>query len=223
MKFASFAALAAVSSLLVLPVRAADAPTAPNAAAALPAGPTSPSTEVFLTTRDGVKLAANVYQPEGKGPWPVILERTPYLKDGPMAAFLGPGRYVKAGYVFVLQDVRGKGHSEGRYAAFTTDIDDGYDAVEWIAKQPWSNGKIGMTGGSAMGITTNMAAISAPPHLKAAYVIVAPSDMGIGAFINGAYKEKDNGGWLKMQGVSDEVIAAGRERAVRNIVSDRNN
>ena len=70
-------------------------------------------------------------------------------------------KYVKAGYVFVLQDVRGKGHSEGHYAAFANDIEDGYDTVEWAAKQPWCNGKIGMTGGSAMGITANMAAIAA--------------------------------------------------------------
>jgi dipeptidyl aminopeptidase/acylaminoacyl peptidase len=151
MKSATFAALAAAMFLLVSSATAAEPPPAPNAAAPFPAGPTLPFTEMFLTTRDGVKLAANVYQPEGKGPWLVILERTPYLKDGRMAVLAG--RYVKAGYVFVMQDVRGKGHSEGHYAAFTNDIDDGYDTVEWIARQPWCNGKIGMTGGSAMGIT----------------------------------------------------------------------
>lgn len=224
MKITPFTALTAALSLFAM-AQAADTPPAPNAAAAaaaaLPPASTLPFTEEFLTTRDGIKLAANVYKPQGTGPWPVIVERTPYLKDGRMS-FVAT-RYVKAGYVFVMQDVRGKGHSEGHYIAFANDIDDGYDTVEWIAKQPWSNGAIGMTGGSAMGITTNMAAIAAPPHLKAAYVIVAPSDMAIGTFINGAYKDKDNGGWLKMQGVSDEVIAAGRARATRNELAERNN
>ncbi|HEY4940772.1 MAG TPA: CocE/NonD family hydrolase [Rhizomicrobium sp.] len=221
MKIAPFAALAAALSLLGL-AQAADTPPAPNAAAAaLPPASTLPFSEEFMTARDGVKLAANVYKPQGSGPWPVIVERTPYLKDGRMSFVAA--RYVKAGYVFVMQDVRGKGHSEGHYIAFANDIDDGYDTVEWIAKQNWSNGNIGMSGGSAMGITTNMAAIAAPPHLKAAYVIVAPGDMSVGTFINGAYKDKDNGGWLKMQGVSDEVIAAGRARATRNELAERNN
>ena len=56
-------------------------------------------------------------------------------------------RYTDAGYVFVYQDVRGKGRSQGFYAAFENDIEDGYDSVEWAAAQPWSNGKIGMSGG----------------------------------------------------------------------------
>ncbi len=221
MKTARFAAFVAALSLFAVAAIAADAPPAQNAAPAATPPAATAATELFMTTRDGTKLAANVYLPEGAGPFPTIVERTPYLKDGRMA-FLA-GRYVKVGYAFVMQDVRGKGHSEGHYIAFANDIDDGYDTIEWVARQPWCNGKVGMTGGSAMGITTNMAAIAAPAHLKAAYVIVAPSEMGVGAFINGAYKDKDNGGWLKMQGVSDEVIAAGRARSVKNVLADRAN
>src|ERR1700682_3541700 len=77
--------------------------------------------EMFMPMRDGVDLAPNVYRPAGSGPFPVILLRTPYLKDNarePQAA----QKYVDAGYAYVDQDTRGKGHSKGVYRAFTTDI-----------------------------------------------------------------------------------------------------
>ena len=66
----------------------------------------------------------------------------------------------------VAQDVRGKFKSEGKYVAFGDDMLDGYDTIEWIAKQSWSNGKVGMYGPSAMGITQNLAAIANPPYRK---------------------------------------------------------
>ena len=176
-----------------------------------------------MPMRDGVKLAANVFTPDGTGPWPVILERTPYLKDGRLMASLGGiKRYTDAGYAFVLQDVRGKGHSEGFYSAFDDDITDGYDTVEWVAKQPWSNGKVGITGASAMGITSNMAAIAAPPHLTAAYVIVAPNDRSLNSYMGGVLKEKDTIGWTKGQGVSDDVLNGVRRGALFNVLTRRN-
>ena len=178
--------------------------------------------EVFLTMRDGVKLAANVYLPDGPGPWPVILTRTPYLKDGKLYALIvDPGRYTRAGYALVVQDVRGKGHSQGFYEAFVPDIEDGYDTVEGVAAQPWCNGKIGITGASAMGITSNLAAVAAPPHLKAAYVIVAPNETFTTSFLGGVPKEKDTVGWMKMQGVGDDVIARAEAGSVRSVFTDR--
>lgn len=186
--------------------------------------------EETMTLRDGVRLAANVYKPEGKGPWPVVLSRTPYLKDGrvteqtpnPGAALAKAAkRYTDAGYVYVLQDVRGKGRSEGFYSAFENDIEDGYDAVEWAAAQPWSNGKVGMTGGSALGITANSAAMAAPPHLKAAYVVVAPADRLSYSYPGGVLKEKDTLGWMKGQGVSDEVLDKMRARSVDDVSWNR--
>jgi predicted acyl esterase len=162
-------------------------------------------TEEFATMRDGVVLAANVYLPSGTGPWPVVLSRTPYLKDGPMSA--GAGRkYVDAGYAYVVQDVRGKGHSKGEYRPFVDDRNDGYDTVEWAAKQRWSNGKIGMSGASALGITSNLAASAAPPSLVAAYVIVAPhSRFEEVTFMGGVVKEADTVNWMKGQGAGDQV------------------
>jgi len=167
--------------------------------------------EAFATMRDQVQLAANVYLPEGEGPWPVIVTRTPYLKD---SDFWGraAANYTNAGFAFVVQDTRGKGHSGGFYRAFQDDIEDGYDTVEWAATRPWSNGRIGVAGGSAMGITANMTAVANPPHLKAAYVVVAPSSRFKYTFFNGVFKEADSGNWLRRQGVAEEVINATKAR-----------
>jgi len=192
------------------------AQTAPAAAAA----PQPKSMEFFIPMRDGVKLAANVYLPDGPGPWPVVLTRTPYLKDGRMYA-TGAARWTSAGYAFVVQDVRGKGHSEGFYDAFANDIEDGYDTVEGVAVQPWSNGKVGIMGASAMGITSNLAAIANPPHLKAAYVIVAPNETFTTSFLGGVPKDKDNTDWLKGQKVAQSVIDASQSHIERSVFTDR--
>jgi len=190
--------------------------------------------EEYMALRDGVRLAANVFKPAGKGPWPVVLSRTPYIKDGRIDRENDPDgtknrenlvkqakRYTDAGYVFVVQDVRGKGRSQGFYAAFETDIEDGYDAVEWAGTQPWSNGKVGMTGGSALGITANSAAMAAPPHLKAAYVVVAPADRLSYSYPGGVLKEKDSIGWLRGQGISEEVLNRTRTRALDDVSWNR--
>jgi predicted acyl esterase len=187
-----------------------------------PASATAPSPfqEIFITMRDGTKLAANVYLPKGKGPWPVVVMRTPYIKDNGFWG-AGAGLFTDAGYVYVIQDVRGKGHSQGHYDAFFNDTEDGYDTVEALAAEPWSNGQIGMTGASAMGITATEAAIAAPPHLKAAYVVVTPSERFTTSFLGGVLKEKDTVGWMKGQGESDEAIAAAEAGAIRSAFTER--
>jgi len=163
--------------------------------------------EEMVTMRDGVHLATSIYLPPGEGPWPVVLTRTPYGKD----AMYGPQahkEYLAHGYVRVAQDVRGKFKSEGKYAAFVDDIKDGYDTIEWIAKQPWSNGKVGMVGPSAMGITQNLAAIAAPPHLVTAFVQVAPSStFRYSNYPGGLFLKNLNEEWLKAQGVPTGDIA----------------
>ena len=218
---AAFAPLS-LSSLVSAQAKPAGAAAAPAAAAPKPTTPRprfmpqlTPEqiaalpkwTEMVMTTRDGVKLAANVFLPAGAGPFPVVLSRTPYLKDalGELSGYTAK-KYVDAGYAFVMQDVRGKGHSEGFYEAFVPDMEDGYDTVEWAATQPWSNGRIGMVGASALGITTNMAAMAAPPHLVAAFVIVAPYDQLLNAYPGGVLKDEDTLGWLKGQGESQAQL-----------------
>jgi hypothetical protein len=213
------AALALASLAVAAAQGSAQGGPAPVAHAAAPASPQP--TEIFVAMRDGVKLAANVYLPAGAGPWPVILTRTPYLKDGRFYGAASAARYTAAGYAFVVQDVRGKGHSQGFYAAFVDDIPDGYDTVEALAAEPWSNGAIGITGASAMGITSNLAAVASPPHLKAAYVIVAPNETFTTSYLGGVPKEKDTVGWLALQGVSAEVIARATSGSVRSVFADR--
>ena len=121
--------------------------------------------------RDGVELATEVYLPPAEGPFPVILQRTPYNRRSP-----GPGsdcdaavgRYFAArGYVLLNQDTRGRYRSGGEFDAMRQEPADGYDAVEWAAAQPWSNGRVGMIGGSYVGLTQWQAAGETPPHLVA--------------------------------------------------------
>jgi len=161
-------------------------------------------TEAMAPMRDGVKLAASIFLPEGSGPWPTVLVRTPYGKDtqgGTAAA------WTKRGFAFVIQDCRGLHKSEGKYRPFYDDGNDGYDTVEWVAKQPWSNGKVGMFGASAMGITANLASMLNPPHLVANFVLVARSSIySQSAFMGGVYRKELNDPWLKRQN-AEWVIA----------------
>ncbi len=125
-------------------------------------------TAVFMTTRDGAKLVSYVARPVGPGPFGVVLQRTPYTR------ILHPaGRYWAArGYIFVAQHVRGRDVSDGAaFGDYDTDVRDGYDAVEWAARLPGANGKVGMIGHSDEGRLAWYAAVSAPPHLAA----LAPS------------------------------------------------
>lgn len=160
----------------------------------------------MVAMRDGAKLATDIYLPEGKGPWPVLLVRTPYNKSGPMMSS-GYKPWVANGYAFVIQDCRGTGQSEGKYMPFMDDHFDGYDTVEWAAKQPWSTGKVGMHGASAMGITANQAAIMAPPHLTAIYTMIAPSSAYQHAiYTGGIFRKEMNESWLKSQKTGPEVM-----------------
>ena len=176
------------------------------------------ATEVLAPMRDGVKLAGNLYLPAGEGPFPAIVTRTPYGKDQ-MELFSdirASRKYTRAGYAYLVQDTRGKGRSEGHYGGFTDDGKDGYDTIEWMARQDWCNGRIGITGASAMGITTNMAAIANPPHLVCAFVIVAGNDT---AFVGGAHKARDMGDWNRGQGVAEERIRSSAASYVRTALS----
>ena len=153
--------------------------------------------EQMVAMRDGIKLATSVYLPEGGGPWPVVLIRTPYGKQTQAGA---NARWTGRGFALVAQDCRGTGKSEGDYRPFTTDHTDGFDTIEWVAKQTWSNGKVGMFGASAMGITANMAAMMAPPHLVANFVMVARSSIyHQSTFPGGVFRKELNELWLKRQ------------------------
>lgn len=132
---------------------------------------------VNVPMRDGVQLSADAWMPQGAGRHPTILVRTPYGKTNDFNGFnlesLGPF-YADHGYVYVLQDVRGRGDSQGSFNFFFQEGRDGYDSIEWIAKQPWSDGKVGMLGLSYLGTAQWLAARERPPHL----VCIAPTTPG---------------------------------------------
>jgi putative CocE/NonD family hydrolase len=125
--------------------------------------------------RDGVTLSADIYRPKAEGRFPIILQRTPYLKTSPQA--LKTARYfAERGFVYVWMDVRGRGDSDGVFVPYRNDGRDGYDAIEWCAVQEWSNGNVGTIGGSYAGRVQWLAALEQPPHLRSMIVLVTPSD-----------------------------------------------
>lgn len=128
---------------------------------------------VMMPMRDGVKLATDIYRPAGDGKFPVVLIRTPYQKT---MSELDGKFYARRGYVCAIQDCRGRFASEGDWEAFVNEPKDGYDAVEWLAAQPWSTGKVGMIGASYLGWVQWWAAAEHPPHLVTIIPNVAPPD-----------------------------------------------
>jgi putative CocE/NonD family hydrolase len=120
--------------------------------------------------RDGVVLKADVYRPRISTPVPVILMRTQYGKavaQVPPSRFQTPEWYASHCYIVVIQDIRGQGASQGVFYEYANDRNDGYDTVEWAARLPGSNGRVGMYGSSYVGATQWLAATAAPPSLKA--------------------------------------------------------
>ncbi|MGH7310753.1 MAG: CocE/NonD family hydrolase [Candidatus Rokuibacteriota bacterium] len=129
----------------------------------------------MVPMRDGVHLAVDVYRPARAGafvatPLPALLERTPYSKDAADRVETNGLWYAERGYAVVLQDVRGRYRSEGTFSFLTQEPADGYDTIEWIAGQPWCNGKVGTLGLSYAGWTQVTAAALNPPHLAAMWV-----------------------------------------------------
>jgi len=192
----SVIALLAFATLWGLHRQHAAPPIAPWFPATLPAG-VEPSygllvsKNVMLVMRDGVRLATDVYRPalDGvpvPGKFPVILERTPYNKDG----IEHWARYfVPRGYIAVGQDVRGRYASEGRWRPHRDDGNDGFDTAKWIGEQPWCNGNLGTVGTSYPGGTQHALAIANPPYLKAMIPVDAMSDYGrYGIRHNGAFE-----------------------------------
>ncbi len=143
--------------------------------------------DLRVPMRDGVRLSADVWFPAAPGRYPVILVRTPYMKSRAGTNFPQYGAYFASrGYVFAGQDVRGRGDSDGEFGFFEADINDGHDTVEWLAKQPWSNGRVGMMGVSYLGSVQLLAARAKPPHLVC-IVPTAPGGLdGIFNYLGGA-------------------------------------
>jgi len=174
----------------------------------LPAWSAPPAVQTHMVPMaDGVRLATDVYLPEGKPPFPTLLLRTPYNKKGNA----GTAALVsKLGYALVVQDLRGRFASEGHHAIiFGNDglggkHQDGHDTLNWVAGQDWSNGQIITYGQSALGIVQNMAAPGAPESLKGQVVGVAFSDYyHQAAYQGGVWRKELLEGWLKATGMEE--------------------
>ena len=136
--------------------------------------------DVMVRTRDGVGLATDIYLPalggrRAEGRYPVLLERTPYDKRSPTNVTNGK-HFARRGYVCAIQDVRGRFKSEGEWYAFAKEAPDGFDAVEWLGVQPWSDGQVGTMGSSYAGSDQSALATLDPPHLATMIVAVGASN-----------------------------------------------
>ncbi|MBV9296500.1 MAG: CocE/NonD family hydrolase [Acidobacteriaceae bacterium] len=120
---------------------------------------------VAIPMRDGVYLAADVFLPRRDGRWPTVLVRTPYNRKAPsVSSYLF---FVNRGYAVLIEDVRGRYASKGNFGPASQEGPDGYDTINWIARQAWSNGRVAMAGSSYLGIANWWAAIEDNPHLAA--------------------------------------------------------
>lgn len=147
----------------------------------------------MVAMRDGVKLATDVYRDDAAARAPVVLIRTPYDRTKQKGT---AERWVKAGYVFVAQDCRGTRASEGVLAPYNNEGQDGFDTIEWLTRQPWCNGRVGMVGGSYVGAVQWQAAVENPPGLA----VIAPqatwSSFYRNLYLGGAVRLSLISGWL---------------------------
>ncbi len=143
--------------------------------------------------RDGVKLATDVYRDDGLEQAPVVLMRTPYDRTKQKA---NAERYVAAGYVVVMQDCRGTRASEGVLAPYNNEGQDGFDTIEWITRQPWCSGRVGMMGGSYVGAVQWQAAVEAPPGLAAIAPQATWSSFYRNLYLGGSVRLSLISGWL---------------------------
>ncbi len=182
--------------------------------------------DVMVPMRDGVRLATDVWLPAQDGallpgPWPVVLERTPYSKtrsqgntpDGPF--------WASRGYVYVVQDCRGRWKSEGAFISYPSEGDDGVDTMAWILMQPWCNGRVAVTGSSYYASTAQAILCRNPPGLAAAVIRVGAGDYHEdGAWYGGAFLLTHNINYalglaaLGQEAVADPRIAAAFNRAL---------
>lgn len=139
---------------------------------------------VMVPMRDGNRMSVYLFFPPGNGPWPVLFEQR-YADIRGAGTRQNYARLAKAGYVVAAENFRGAYKSEGTWVGYRAlgwgKLRDGYDTVEWLAKQPWSTGKIGTFGGSQAGYAQNFLAVTRPPHLVAQFM----TDTGLSLYQEG--------------------------------------
>lgn len=145
--------------------------------------------DVPVPMRDGTVLRADVYRPASEGRFPILLSRSPYDKSMLMEGALAFKNAVRAGYVIINQDTRGRFTSDGEWLPWRYEREDGYDTVEWAASLPYSNGAVGTYGASYLGSTQWSAAIAGAPHLAAIAPTTTWSDPADGLMFRGGAVE----------------------------------
>ncbi|MFN5906245.1 MAG: CocE/NonD family hydrolase, partial [Planctomyces sp.] len=168
-----------------------------------------------VAMRDGVRLATDVYRDDKMPQAPVVLIRTPYDRTRQKEA---AERWVKAGYIFVAQDCRGTRESEGVLAPYNNEGQDGFDTIEWVMRQSWCSGRVGMVGGSYVGAVQWQAAVEHPPGL----VVIAPqatwSSFYRNLYLGGAVRLALIAGWLAGNTPKpDGVTAADMDQALMKL------
>ncbi len=176
--------------------------------------------------RDGTLLATDKYSPMAGGKLPVVMLRNPYgqiLGSGCFVGLLAPGiaPFAQQGYYALAQECRGTSRSQGPFREMVQEAQDGYDAIEWAAAQPWSTGKVGTTSGSYLGLTQWQPAIHTPPHLAAIAPGVTASDYHDNwTYVNGVFDL-----WFGMSWppgwVADQIVRAGQATGCRRRRSTR--
>jgi len=178
--------------------------------------------DLKIPMRDGVRLAADLYRPArgGKpvsGRFPALLTRTPYDKTGAKTE----GQYYAArGYVVVANDVRGRYASEGTWRLIVDDPQDGFEVVEWIARQEWSDGKVGTFGTSYPGGTQHALAEMNPPHLTTMVPIDSVSNCGVSGMRHGGAFELRFMNWIFQTGAPNSRAALANPALRRALVEN---
>ena len=168
---------------------------------------------------DGTRLVADVYRPRGSGRRPVLVMRTPYGRRRAETIVLAhPSWFARHGFVVVVQDVRGRGDSGGKFDPFVHEGDDSRETIAWCAEQSWSNGRVGMYGFSYPGLVQLLAAAERPEALKAVAPALSPQGLGEGFLFNGgAFALAMGLGWALDLGI-EEARRRGRSDLVAALV-----
>src|SRR5579884_660166 len=182
---------------------------------------------VSVPMRDGTLLTTYVYLPAASGKVPVVLDRNPYGGRDGDGCFQGDTLavvpFVLQGYAGVHQEVRGTFTSQGTFSPVFQEANDGYDAVEWAAAQPWSTGRVGMVGGSYLGAAVWQAAPLAPPHLAAIAPTAIGSDYHDGVFYQNGVPDL----WLDLTlpayaFIDSEIVRRGEAQGLSTTVIQEN-